>query len=47
MLSARERYWTVKNIDLNSGRIDFIDNEADIDEIYKNINDLGYEIKHD
>ena len=37
---------TVKNIDLNSGRIDFIDNEADIDEIHKNIKDLGYEIEH-
>ena len=38
---------TVKNIDLNSGRIDFVDDEADVDEIHKNINDLGYEIKHD
>ena len=37
----------VKNIDLNSGRIDFINNEADIDEIHKNIKELGYEVKHD
>ena len=29
---------TVKNIDLNSGRINFINNGVDIDEIYNNIN---------
>ena len=38
---------TVKNIDLNSGKIDFINNGADIDDIHKNINDLGYEVKND
>ena len=38
---------TVKNIDLNSGRINFINNGVDIDEIYNNINDLGYEVKDD
>jgi len=38
---------TVENIDLNSGRINFIDNGADIDEIHKNIKELGYEVKHD
>ena len=38
---------TIKNIDLNSGRIDFINNGVDIDEIYNNINDLGYEVKDD
>ena len=38
---------TVENIDLNSGRINFINNGADMNKIYKNINDLGYEVKHD
>ena len=38
---------TIKNINLNSGRIDFINNEADINEIHKNIKELGYEVKHD
>jgi len=36
---------TVKNINLNSGRIDFIDNGTNIREVHKAIEDLGYKVK--
>ena len=35
----------VKNIDLKSGRIDIINNDANLEEIYDNIRKLGYEVE--
>ena len=36
---------SVENINLSSGKINYLNSNADINEIYKAIKDLGYKIK--